>query len=210
MLRCLKTLLIRVFNCTVLLVLLWLLGYVWFVMQVPTRTAQDVARTDAIVVLTGGSGRIDYGLKLLAQGKGSRLFITGVESRLSPDKLVARYKPALAELGRDTENNAAVIKLGYDARNTIGNAMETAQWMRREHLKSIRLVTANYHMPRALGEFRYAMPDILIIPDPALPEDFDIDRWWTLDASSKLLLSEYHKFMAATLRHWLISAAEEN
>jgi uncharacterized SAM-binding protein YcdF (DUF218 family) len=108
------------------------------------------------------------------------------------------------------EKDRVIVMLGYDARNTIGNAMETAQWVRKEGIRSLRLVTANYHMPRALAEFRYAMPpDTVVLPDAVISNDVDLSSWWKLDPASDLLLSEYHKLMAAHLRHWLIDATEK-
>lgn len=205
--RFLRRLLKRFLLCTAALIALWAGGFIWFMWQVPGEPAGDPQTTDAIVVLTGGSGRIRYGLKLLAEGRASKLFISGVEGSIAPDRLVALHQPALVE--KLAGKNSVVI-LGYDARNTIGNAAETSQWMRREHLSSIRLVTANYHMPRALKEFRFAMPDITMIADPVMPGDFDIDDWWRPGTTSRQLLSEYHKYLASALRHWIIRTVEDH
>lgn len=188
---------LRGLACAALIFIAWLAGFVWFVQQVPREATDDTQHTDAIVVLTGGKGRIAYGLKLLSEGRASRLFISGVEDGLTLSDL------AIHNYG------SAVVMLGYDARNTIGNAMETAQFMRKEHLKSLRLVTASYHMPRALYEMHFQMRGVLIVPDPVFPADFDADRWWTGNASSLILLSEYHKYIAARLRHWLLRISGE-
>jgi uncharacterized SAM-binding protein YcdF (DUF218 family) len=174
--------------------LLWCAGLGWFVLQIPWHPGSSPEKTDAIVALTGGAERLDYALALLAEGKGKRLFISGVEDnatlrelypRLSQRALVARY--------------ARMIDLGTIARDTKGNAQETADWMDMHHYTSMRLVTANYHMPRSLFEFRRLMPNIRIIPTPAFPAPFDSTGWMLSPAGILLVLSEYHKYLATRL-----------
>lgn len=180
----------RMLACVLALGLLWAGGFGWFLLQIPRAPTQDTEITDAIVALTGGPGRIDYGLRLLAEGRAKRLFVSGVEGNLTPARLARQAQLAVP-------SPESVIHLGFDARNTIGNAMEAARWMRREQLSSLRLVTASYHMPRALSEFRYALPEAKIVPDPVVT-----------DAPPALLLSEYHKLLLGWMRHALIDAAE--
>lgn len=208
MLRFVFVAFLRLLICTLFIFAVWLSGFAWFLSKVPHTAANDKFTTDAIVVLTGGKGRIDYGLKLLSEKRASRLFISGVEDRVTPDALDASHGRLLHDFsisGGTADDSSAVVMLGYDARNTIGNAMETTQWMRRQKLKSLRLVTTNYHMPRALSEFHFLMPDVTILPDPVIPEDLDMDHWWESDVYSHILFSEYHKLVAAMLRHQLIS-----
>ncbi len=191
----------RILLSLLLFACLWAAGFAWFVWQIPREHHTSAEHTDAIVVLTGGSQRIDYGVQLLIDGKASRLFISGVDTKLPPMAFLRQVSPALAA---QIPDGHAIVMLGYDARNTIGNAAEAAQWLQHEHLQSLRLVTANYHMPRALKEFRFAMPAMLILPDPVIPKDFDIAQWWRSEEVARLLLSEYHKLLAAQLRHWLV------
>jgi uncharacterized SAM-binding protein YcdF (DUF218 family) len=72
--------------------------------------------------------------------------------------------------------------------------------MRDQGFKSLRLVTANYHMPRSLLEFRHAMPDLEIVPHPVFPENFKQDEWWLWSRSASLVASEYSKYLIALLR----------
>lgn len=184
--------------------MIWLAGLLWFVHKIPERPSSNLAVTDAIVVLTGGKGRIGYGLSLLAEHKAHRLFISGVGEQATPADVVrSTIQRSNLPLFLDK-----VIVLGYSATSTIENAMETAQWMRKENLRSLRLVTANYHMPRSLLEFRAAMPGITIIPDPVIPEGFNRNEWWQEEQSTRLALSEYNKYLLAKVRHWLISWSE--
>jgi uncharacterized SAM-binding protein YcdF (DUF218 family) len=182
------------------LVVLWLGGLVWFARSIPSEVADAETKTDAIVVLTGGSLRVQSGLALLAAGKAQKLFISGVYHSTDVAALlhVSRQSP---------EHIACCIVLGHEADNTLGNALETAQWMRSEGFHSLRLVTASYHMPRSLLEFSRAMPDIRIIPNPVFPEQVKQRRWWAFPGTAMLFLGEYNKYLAALIRPFLLGNA---
>lgn len=170
----------------------WVAGLVWFVSLLPTAVADSASTTDAIVVLTGGSGRVPQGLALLAQRRAQKLFISGVYRGVDVQELLRTSQQSPAEL-------ACCIALGYEADSTYGNAVETAGWMRANGLRSLRLVTAAYHMPRSLLEFSRAMPEIRIIPHPVYPEHLQSDGWWPWAGSTNLVLSEYSKYLVALL-----------
>jgi uncharacterized SAM-binding protein YcdF (DUF218 family) len=171
---------------------LWLGGLVWFAQRIPTEVADSETRTDAIVVLTGGSLRVQSGLALLAAGMAKKLFISGVYRSTDVAALlrVSRQSPA---------HVACCIALGHAADNTYGNALETAQWMRKEGFHSLRLVTASYHMPRSLLEFSRAMPDLRIIPNPVFPPGVPLS-WWTSPRGLVLVVGEYQKYLLALAR----------
>ena len=76
----------------------------------------------------------------------------------------------------------------YAATSTMGNAIETADWIKKSGFNSIILVTANYHMPRSLMLFRHIMPEIRIIPHPVFPIQFEPR---TLVGSSQNSLTHY-------------------
>ncbi|MGH7185259.1 MAG: YdcF family protein, partial [Pseudomonadota bacterium] len=92
------------------------------------------------------------------------------------------------------------VVLGHAAQDTAGNAAETAAWARREGIASIRLVTANYHMPRSLIEFRRAMPGIAILAHPVFPDRFKDREWWRWPGTFALMVREYDKYLLAVLR----------
>jgi uncharacterized SAM-binding protein YcdF (DUF218 family) len=173
----------------------WTAGLVWFAGQVPRPedARPPEARADAVVVLTGGAGRLDAGLRLLAEGHAEKLFVSGVARGVDVTQLlrIARRQP---------EELACCIAIGYAADNTAGNARETAAWMRSEGYGSMLLVTANYHMPRSLVEFRAAMPGIRIVPRPVFPGQFMLDGWWRWPGTAVLLASEYSKYILARLQ----------
>lgn len=170
----------------------WLLGLIHYVETMPDRVEDALTRTDAIVVLTGGSERLSTGLDLLRQGRGDVLFVSGVfpETRL---ETLLRDDP-----GTDDLRNR--IFLGHVAADTIGNAIETAIWMREHRWRSIRLVTANYHMRRSLLEFEAALPGVRIIPHPVFPATVKWDAWWRYPGTAALFATEYTKYLAARLR----------
>jgi uncharacterized SAM-binding protein YcdF (DUF218 family) len=132
------------------------------------------------------------------------LYITGVSTGITVADLLRQEPKSLrdqiARLPHPT------IMLGHRAENTIGNAEETWHWLKSRHYRTIRLVTSNYHMPRSVSEFEEALPDeITIIPEPVFTDEFPA-AWWQSDGSRRLLLSEYHKYLASKLRHWMLSA----
>jgi uncharacterized SAM-binding protein YcdF (DUF218 family) len=178
--------------------LLWLAGLVWFADTMPSEIADPSSPTDAIVVLTGGSQRFDAGLDLLAAGKAKKLFVSGVHHGVEiADLLHLAHRPPDAVL---PDELTCCIVLGHAADSTVGNALETAAWMRQEGYHSLRLVTAGYHMRRSLFEFARAMPEIRIIANPVFPEQVKLADWWAWPGTAALIVGEYHKYLAARLR----------
>jgi uncharacterized SAM-binding protein YcdF (DUF218 family) len=175
--------------------LAWLGGLAAFLHAIPTQIDDPDSMTDAIVVLTGGSLRVQSGLALLAAGKGKKLFVSGVYQGVEVGELlrVSRQAPDAV---------ACCIVLGHTADNTIGNAEETAAWMHGENYRSLRLVTADYHMPRSLLEFSRLMPDVRIVANPVFPEASQ-ERWWTHPSGVNLILGEYSKYLLALARPYL-------
>ena len=180
--------------------LAWLGGLIYFATMIPSSVADPDRVTDGIVVLTGGSDRLREGLRLLAEGKAKRLLISGVSREAAlPDLLNAAGAP----VGLSQPLIDCCIAIGYRAGNTAGNASETAEWAAANGLRSLRLVTADYHMPRSLLEFLHAMPGVLIVPHPVFPAQVKSDEWWLWPGTASLVVSEYHKYLAARGRGWL-------
>jgi uncharacterized SAM-binding protein YcdF (DUF218 family) len=173
------------------LFLLLIAGLIWFAS--PPSTDDRSAPTDAIVVLTGGRLRLQSGMDLLRDGKGRKLFVSGVNQQVDLDEL-------LRVSGNAPDWASCCTTLGYDADNTLGNARETAQWMRRQGLRSLRLVTAWYHMPRSLLELDRAMPEIEIVAHPVFPEEVLQEHWWLSGSTTMLLAGEYCKYLIALFR----------
>ncbi len=173
-----------------LLFLSWIAGFFWFVSEIPGARDHGPARTDAIVVLTGGSERLHEGLKLLREGWGKKLFVSGVAPGVGRREL-------LRLSGNAPSWALCCVDLGHQADNTRENAAETALWMKREGYRSLRLVTSWYHMPRSLLDFERAMPKITILAHPVYPAEFYRRRWWASERETLLLVGEYNKFLLA-------------
>jgi uncharacterized SAM-binding protein YcdF (DUF218 family) len=181
------------------LFLLWAVGWMWFAAYVVAMKPYNLTqKTDAIVVLTGGDKRVNTGLDLIAEGKADYLFISGVNPQVKPAELVALWNG-------DHQKVLPHITLGYVADDTASNAKETEEWIGKNNIKSIRLVTSNYHMVRSILMFRKAMPDILIYKHPVVPNDFEPwgRQFWPLT------FEEYNKMLATWLRLDLLKKSPE-
>ena len=98
--------------------------------------------------------------------------------------------------------------MGDTAGDTFGNSVESVEWMRANHFKTMRLVTADYHMPRALIEFKMEAPDLTIVPNPVRPIRTQTTPWWRDRALTGLLLGEYGKFLVAKWRYLFVHTME--
>jgi len=174
----------------------WIAGLFAFADAIPRVADASNEETDAIVVLTGGSLRMEEGLALLSRHLGKKLFVSGVHRGVEVKQLIDR------SLRSPKEINCCIV-LGYAADHTAGNARETADWMRQQGYKSLRLVTASYHMPRSLAEFRQEMPSIRMIPHPVFPEHVKLDGWWRWPGTALLIVGEYNKYLVAVAGHSL-------
>ncbi|OYY90399.1 MAG: hypothetical protein B7Y45_07175 [Sphingomonas sp. 28-66-16] len=134
--------------------LAWLLGFAWFMLTLPGPL--DARRTDAIVVPTGGAGRIDRGIALLRAHAAKRMLVTGVGPDVRPIDLAREYRtpPSLF---------ACCIDLGREAVDTRSNAEETRDWLHRHGYHSVRLVTSNWHLRRAELELTNALDDDIVV-----------------------------------------------
>ena len=159
-----------------LLLLLYALGYALFAVLLP-RPAGD-ARTEAIVVLTGGTGRLERGFDLLRRGRARRMLISGVARTVRPHELAVAYDV-------DPRLMACCVTLGRDSFDTRSNADEVARWVARRRVRSLRLVTNDLHMPRADYELRKRLGEDIQILSDAVPTDPDISQIFT----------EYNKYL---------------
>lgn len=162
-----------------LLIVAWALGFAAFVIFLPR--AAGMARTDGIVVPTGAQGRIARGTDLIAQGRARRMLITGVDRRVTAAVLAEVQGVPLGVM-------ACCVDLGREASDTRSNGDETAAWVQRNRYKTVRLVTTDWHMPRARLELERALEgSATVLPDAVRS-----------DASLSVLVREYNKYL---LRH---------
>lgn len=156
--------------------LLYLLGYALFAVLLP-RPADD-RQTDGIVVLTGGAGRMERGLDLLQRHRAQRMLVSGVDRTVRPVDLATRY-PGSAPLF------ACCIDLGRESVDTRSNAEEVARWIKKRHFASIRLVTTDWHMPRARFELSRQLGGQVTVVGDAIESN----------PSFQQLFMEYNKYL---------------
>jgi uncharacterized SAM-binding protein YcdF (DUF218 family) len=181
------------FDAIILLLVMLIIGFIVFANGVARERQEPVHAADGITVLTGGVSRIDEAMKLLAQRKAKRVLITGVNRGTTRDQL-----KRLASEG--DQYFACCVDIDKQARNTIDNATETAQWVTLNRYGSLIVVTSNYHMPRALAELARALPGVTLAPYPVIDNNVHVDRWWKYPGTTRLLLSEYLKYLPALAR----------
>jgi uncharacterized SAM-binding protein YcdF (DUF218 family) len=159
-----------------LLILIYVLGYALFVVLLP-RAADD-RQTDGIVVLTGGAGRLERGLDLVERGRARRLLVSGVDRTVRPVDLATRYDTGEALFD-------CCVDLGRESVDTRSNGAETARWVKQKGFRSIRLVTTDWHMPRARFELSQQLGDtVAVLPDAV-----------ESNASFRALFTEYNKYL---------------
>ncbi len=167
----------------------WFGGFVWFAHYINSYEIDTSTKTDAIIVLTGGKNRISEGIKLLNENLADKLFISGV-----PEDVSIKQIEKQANISAVDENK---IELGRKAKNTIENAIETEEWIKKNDIKSIRLVTSSYHIPRSLQEFIIHVTmenDLEVILNPIYSPNVN-HKWWKSWGTFRLLIMEYNKFL---------------
>lgn len=168
------------------LAIVYVLGFALFAVTLGEPAAADTPAVDAIVVITGGKGRIEHAAQLIATGKAKRLLIAGADPSVRKIDLVRR-------LGAPKQLFDCCIDLGSESVDTRSNAEEAKRWIERRHYESIRLVTSDWHMRRALYEFRRQLDHrIRIIPDAVRTEP-----------NFMTLFAEYNKYLLRRLSVWL-------
>lgn len=157
------------------LALLWALGFAWFAVTLPGPADGEI--TDAVIVLTGGPGRVQRGMAVLDGGRAKRMLVSGVGRTVTPHELAVAFHIPPALMAR--------TDLGHESVDTRSNADEAKAWIDRNGYRSVRLVTTNWHMARAKLELRrMTRGGVHILPD-AVPSHPTI----------AVLIREYDKYL---------------
>jgi uncharacterized SAM-binding protein YcdF (DUF218 family) len=168
------------------LAVLYGLGFALFAVTLGTPADPDTANVDAIIAITGGKGRIEHGVELLAEGKAKRLLIAGADPSVRKEDLVRRLRAPRKLF-------ACCVDLGSESVDTRSNAEEAKRWLERRRYKSVRLVTSDWHMRRAGYEFERQLDgDIEVVPDAVRTEP-----------NFMTLFAEYNKYVLRRLSVWL-------
>lgn len=178
---------------------LWLfvLGFVLFAAHVNRMPDQDASQAavqaDGIVVLTGGPARIAEAARLLQDQRGERLLISGINAQTGRDAI-----KKLTQL--PSGKFECCVDLGYAAQDTFGNATETRNWVALHRYNRLIVVTSRFHMPRSLAELGRALPGVELIPHAVGPATGKIGPWWLSAGTTRVIVSEYVKFLPAAAR----------
>ena len=147
--------------------------------------AQKPVKVDAIVVLAGGKGRVEEGIRLFRSGGGRWLYFIGVDPSVRKSDL---YKP------RPGDPSADFVLLEKSSRNTLENAIYGRELLMSNGVQSVQLITSRYHLKRAAILFRNALPKkVAIYPYPVDSVNVK-ENWWSHSGSFQLLFSEFYKY----------------
>ncbi len=175
--------------------ILWIFGFSVFALRATSFKPYNPAEpSSAIVVLTGGDGRIDAGLDLFAARRGLYLYITSVHPNITEENIRDRWHG-------ETPLPICCITLDYEADSTVENAEQTKAWITLvqnttgQKISSIRLVTSDYHIQRALVDFKRVLPNITVYPHPIISRRVhkDNELYW------RVMMTEYHKYLVRVL-----------
>lgn len=158
--------------------LLYAVGFLIFAMTLPAPLGR--AKTDAVLVPTGGPGRIARGLEVLRNGDARRMFVSGVDPEVKKGEFAREFGVRSSEM-------RCCVTLGYLAVDTRSNAGEAAQWLASNDLRTVRLVTTDWHMRRAAAELRHSLPPTVTVIEDGVPSDKVIGT----------LFLEYNKLLIA-------------
>ncbi len=171
--------------CALAFLLMWIIGFIVFCLYALSFKYSEALSTNAIVVLTGGMDRIKTGIDLMPDHPNAKLLISGVNKEVKPENILRQIPPELQ----------LKTTLGYQATDTQGNALEVNDFITKNNIKSILLVTSFYHMPRSIFEITMQNETVDIYPYPVFPQSFNNSVDWLKTRYAWLLFIEYHKFI---------------
>lgn len=163
-------------------VMLYALGFVLFAFTLSKPAPSDTPRADAAVVLTGAKGRLEHGVDALRHHKAKRMFLAGADPTVRKSD-IARRLPGQERLV------SCCVDLGSQSVDTRSNAHEAEAWLAKHHYHSLLLVTSDWHMRRALFEFKSVLgPRYKIQPDAVATQP-----------AFTTLFGEYNKYLLRRL-----------
>ncbi len=160
--------------------LFYALGFLYFALTLPGPIGDT--KTDAVLVPTGGPGRIARGLDVLRDGDAEKMFVSGVDPEVKPAEFADEFDVRAREM-------RCCVTLGFLAVDTRSNAGEAAQWLTSNDIRTVRLVTTDWHMRRAAAELRHSIPDHVAVVEDGV----------TSDTTLGTLFLEYNKLLAALI-----------
>lgn len=169
-----------------LLAIFYALGFVLFAFTLGKPAQSKTPATDAVVVLTGGSGRIEHGIEVLREHKAKRMLVAGADPSVTKADMARRLGSGSQALLK------CCVDLGTESVDTRSNAEEAMRWLARHHFISVRLITSDWHMRRARYEFSKVLGGkYQLVTDGVRTEPSFIT-----------LFGEYNKYLLRRLAVW--------
>ena len=168
-----------------LLLLLYLIGFILFAFTLGKPAPANAKPTDAAIVLTGSSGRIEHAIDVVRDGKAKRLLIAGADPSVTKRDL-ARQIPRSANILK------CCVDLGSESVDTRSNAEEAGRWLAKHRFRSIRLITSDWHMRRARYEFRKVLKGNYVLEPDAV----------RTEPTFLTLFAEYNKYVLRRIAVW--------
>jgi len=167
------------------LVLAYALGFILFALTLGKPAGANAAPTDAAVVLTGGSGRLEHAVQVLNAGKAKRLLVAGADPSVTKADIARRLRGSRRLV-------SCCLDLGSESVDTRSNAEEASRWLAQHRFRSVRLITSDWHMRRARYEFDKVLRDkYRLVPDGVRTEPRFL-----------VLFGEYNKYVLRRLAVW--------
>lgn len=142
-------------------------------------------KSDVIIVLSGGDGRLEKGVQLYKEGYAPYLL-------LSNGSVENLYKRAL-ELG--VPNDSILMEIKSDS--TLDNAVFSKEIMQYLQLESAIVVSSHSHMRRVkvLYDKMFRNSDIRLTYVAGVMDEYTPKRWWEEEANRNITLREYIKLV---------------
>ena len=175
----------------ILLLIVLVIDYSFFYKKI-FNYKNNLNNNKNFIVLTGGDNRVKKSLKIFfpIENKNKNLFISGIGKGFN--------KKTLKKITQNNPNYNKIIdcciQIEGISRNTFSNAVESLKWVKSKKINSFVLLTNNYHMPRAMLEFKSIFKDIKITPYVFIDEN---KIWWKTKIN---YISEYFKYKLTYLR----------
>lgn len=171
----------------------WVGGFLSFIQDIQQIPPSSPQKVGGIVILTGTPSRLKAGFDLLKEIPNARLLVSGVNAKVTQETL-------RQATGQSSSLMDCCVDLGRIARNTEGNAEETALWVKNHNINDVLVVTSAYHMPRSLVEFRRKMPKTNLVSYPVESTTLNIAAWWTNLHTFIVVGGEFNKYVFSLIR----------
>ena len=188
------------FIILILILVYFLISLFNFKEKILSLQKHSVTLNSNIVILTGGSNRIKDGLKIINNvdiftKANLKILISGTGKGFTKKSL-----KEMLTLNINLKLLECCIELESISKDTYSNASETYKWVKMNNINKFILITSNYHMPRAILEFKNKMPNLEIFIYPITPKNHNITNWLNSSETFSLIFIEYSKLLIASLR----------